>query len=364
MPSRKNTYPDVFKRGSTWTFKLSYRDSQGAWKQLWRGGFPTQRAAHEARISEEVERNKGIDIAPSKLTVAAWLKRWLDMVAADLKPKTLRGYRTCLEVHIIPVLGSRLLRDLKPAEVRDCYAAIIQAGRSGKTALNVHRVFREALQEAVKLEVIGRNVCDVVTAPKAPKHEVVPPTLEELDRVTAEADKTQYGRVVRFALLTAMRQGEILRLLWRDVDLEKATVTIHGAKHGSNGTIALSADALDLLRAQRQALREQALLVGPAYTQSGLVFPNSIGKPQDVGGLERTWSKIQKRAGVTMRFHDLRHAHASLLIAEGAHAKAIQERLRHRDVSTTLNIYGHLMPGVAADVAAKIDVALRRPRRA
>lgn len=357
---RPNTYPGIFKRFSTWSAIVSYRDAQGHRKQSWKGGFATQKEARKWQIEQEASRNEGADISPSALTVKGWLERWLANYAAGLGETTSKTYATNLRVHVIPAIGDKLLRELRPVDLDDVYRAIVRKGRSPKTALNVHRVMREALSHAVKLELVSRNVADAVQAPRAVKHNITPPTLEQLETIRAAAAETQYGALVELALFTGMRQGELIALRWTEVDLDAGQLRVSKAKWNSAGVISLGSDAVALLRAHRRAQAEQALAAGPNWSRSGFVFTSQIGTQIDAGGLKRTWARLKRQTGLDTRFHDLRHAHASLLIAANVHPKVLQERLRHRNISTTLDVYGHLMPGLQEEAARLIDVALRR----
>ena len=328
-------------------------------KRVWRRGLATKREAQAEERRLKTAQEQGIDINPARLTLVSYLEHWLTDYVAGLGETTRSTYASNLKTHVLPVLGEKLLRDLRPADVQSCYAEIMAKGRSRKLALNVHRVLREALSHAVKLELIGRNVCDAVQAPRASKSQVTPPTMEELSILLEAADQTQYGALVRVALWTGLRQGELLALKWDDVDLGTARLYVRHGKHDSAGAMVLSEETREVLRNQKIHQMEDRLKIGPAYKASGHVFTNQVGGRIDAGGLKRTWQRIKKTTRLATRFHDLRHAHASILIAAGVHAKAIQEDMRHRDIGTTLNTYGHLMPGLREEAARKIDEAMR-----
>ena len=170
-----------------------------------------------------------------------------------------------------------------------------------------------------------------------------------------------YGPVVRLCVLTALRQGELLALRWEDIDLNARMLYVRKAKHDSVGAVTLSQEGIDLLIAHNVEQSMRFASFGPAYRREW-VFTNSLGKPMDASGLKRTWKRIREKLGKHVRCHDLRHAHASLLIAAGVHPKVIQERLRHRHISTTMDIYGHLMPGMQREAAQRIDEILSAPR--
>lgn len=332
--------------------------SQGR-KTIWRRGFRSEPAAKKVETALEADRDKGINISPSNFTVGQYLTKWLDDYASTLEPSTYQTYKTNLNIHVIPVIGDKKLKSLAAHEVQDCYSLITRK-RSGKTALNVHRVLREAIQHAVRLEYVHRNVCDSVTPPRAVKYQVAPPTQKGLNALLEITDKTQYAVIVRTALWTGLRQSELINLKWADVDLEAKVLYVRKAKWGSAGAVVLSEEIIEVLKAHRAKQNELKLKLGPAIPAHDYVFTNSIGKQVDAGGLKRTWRTVKAKTG--LRFHDLRHAHASLLIAAGVHLSVIKERLRHRNISTTADIYGHLMAGLQEQAAQSIDAALVRPK--
>lgn len=333
--------------------------SQGR-KRIWHRGITSAEQAKKLETRLEAERDKGINVSQSRLTVGEYLEDWLNTYVAGLAgAQTAATYATNLRVHIIPFLGQKRLRDLKPKDVQDRLAGIMEI-RTKKTCLNVFRVFSEALSHAVRLEIINRNVCDNVKPPVPDRYRVKVRPRDELDKVLDAADNTQYGTLARVCMWTALRQGELLRLRWEDVDLDAGVLYVAEAKHDSVGALVLSNECVSLLRAHGIAEEMRFEAFGPSFRRPPWVFTNKIGGQMDAGGLKRTWKRIRRDSGVDMRFHDLRHAHASMLIRAGVHAKVIQERLRHKQISTTMDVYGHLMPGLQEAAAQSISDAMRR----
>jgi integrase len=171
--------------------------------------------------------------------------------------------------------------------------------------------------------------------------------------------------------MTGLRQGELLGLRWQDVNLDA------GARHvqqtcqwlpgqgfifrqpktsRSCRAVALSPDTVQRVRQHRHRQLEERLLVGPAYQDHGLVFATPLGTPIDPSNLRRAWARIVKAAGLDhLRFHDLRHAHATLMLQQGTHPKVVSERLGHSGIGITLDIYSHVLPGIQAQAAAQLD---------
>lgn len=351
-------YPRYSKRKGGLVYDVVI--SQGR-KRVWHRGIADELTAKRLETRLEAARDQGVSVSQSAITVEKYLEDWLRDYAGHLPGKqTATTYGVNLRVHIIPFLGRKRLKDLTPKDVNDRIRAI--AGiRSEKTALNVYRVLSEAIAQAVRLEVINRNVCEKVQPPTPTPYRIKQRTLEDLEKVLLAADATQYGALARVCMWTGLRQGELLNLKWSDLDLDASLLYVGEAKHGSSGALVLSEECVDMLRAHGigEELKLQAF--GPTYERAPWVFTNTVGRQMDAGGLKRTWRKIKKTSGVDMRFHDLRHAHAALLIRAGVHAKVIQERLRHKQISTTMDIYGHLMPGLQEAAAQSISDALKHP---
>jgi integrase len=198
---------------------------------------------------------------------------------------------------------------------------------------------------------------------------------DDVRRLFAAADETELGPFVRLAVLTGLRRGELLGLPWHDVDLEGGMLHVtqtaqrlrqQGIVFGppktdrSRRAVALSAEAVAVLRMQRRRQAEKRLLVGSAYRDDlGLVFATAIGTPLEPGNVLRTWYRVRTAAGLpTLRIHDLRHAHATLMLAGGVHPKVVSERLGHGSVTVTLDTYSHVLPGLQAAAAERLDAIL------
>ena len=233
-----------------------------------------------------------------------------------------------------------------------------------------------ALHHAVKWRLLAVNAADAVDRPRAERREPVALGPDEVTRVIVAADRTRYATLVILAVMTGMRRGELLGLRWRDVDLRGGTLSVCQTgqwltRQGvvfrppktakSRRSIALSDDTRRALQAHRQQQLEERLALGPAYSDRDLVFATAAGAPVDPSNLSRAWATIVRAAGLQrIRFHDLRHAHATLLLREGVHPKVVSERLGHASMAITLDTYSHVLPGLQQDAAARLDALLRR----
>lgn len=201
------------------------------------------------------------------------------------------------------------------------------------------------------------------------------------ERMTARAPRlpagTRWEALYVLALTTGMRLGELLALHWQDVSLEACTLQVrssvyveHGIAHFSEPKtahsrrwIALSTVAIDALKAHREILVSEQKALGPHWTDLGLVFPKEDGQPLDGRTLlNGRYQTLLRKAGLPrMRFHDLRHTAATLLLSRGVHLKVVSEMLGHASIAITLDIYSHVVPHMQQQAASVMDDVLKRP---
>ena len=368
----------IRKRGKdSWTVVVDLgRDPvTGKRRQLWRSLKGAKRDAEALLVQLLHQRESGIDTPPGRLTVAEYLQQWLSMHARpNTAPSTFRRYEQIVRVHLLPVVGSIPLARLRPLHVQEVYSRVQEKGLSARTALHCHRVLREALQHALKWQLTPRNPADSVEPPRPQRYEIAALGPDEVKRLLATADQTPYGALIYVAAMTGLRQGELLGLRWRDVDLDAGTLSVRQIcqwlpregfifrqpkTYRSARPVALSPASADRLRQHRLAQLQERLAAGPAYQDVGLVFANALGAPVHPTNLRRTWLRIAERAGLPrLRFHDVRHAHASLLLQQGVHPKIVSERLGHSTVGITLDVYSHVLPSLQAQAASGLDALL------
>ena len=378
----------IRKRGQTsWTVivDLGRDPATGKRRQIWRSVKGPKREAEALLVQLLHERDTGVERPVGKLTVASFLDRWLvDYVEPNLAPKTCVSYRDVVRVHLVPALGSLDLVALRPSHIQSLYSRLLQSGRSDRrgglsprSVLRYHQILHAALHQAVRWQLLVRNPADAVEPPRPARRELRATTAEQARAVMAAADETSIGPFVRLALLTGMRRGELLGLRWADVDLEAGAVHIQQTAQRISGqgivfrqpktrlsrrSVALSPDAVAALRRHRVRQAEARFLAGPAYADRDLVFATGLGTPLEPGNLRRTWLGVARAAGIPgLRLHDLRHAHATLMLGQGVHPKVVSERLGHASVNITLDTYSHVLPGLQEAAAAALDSILAEP---
>lgn len=347
----------------------------GKRRQLWRSVKGPKRDAEALLVELLHERDTGVERPVGKLTVAAYLDRWMvDYVEPSLAPKTQSAYRDVIRNHFVPALGSIELMALRPSHIQSLYTRLLDR-LSARSVLRYHQVLHAALHQAVRWQLLTRNPADAVEPPRPNRREIRAMTPEQARTVMGAADATSLGPFVRLALFTGMRRGELLGLRWSDVDsasihLQQTAQRIAGQgivfrqpkTRLSRRSIALSSDAMAVLRQHRVRQAEARFLAGPAYEDRDLVFATGFGTPLEPGNILRTWRRIVARAGQPgLRIHDLRHGHATLMLGQGVHPKIVSERLGHASINITLDTYSHVLPGLQAAAAEALDTILAEP---
>lgn len=325
------------------------------------------------------DRDKGVLIVTdSRQTLGAYLSTWLNTTKAAIRPRTWQRYEQYVRVHIVPSLGTVSLAKLTPQQVQALYTAKLAEGLSTTTVNHLHQVLHRALDTALRLDLVVRNVCERIDPPRMRHHEMTTLSEEQAHTLLVAAEGDRFETLYVLALATGMRQGELLALRWRDVDLEGGTLQVRATLQNtatgfvfaepktahSRRRIALSRTAIAALKRHRLRQAEERLRLGPAWHEMDLVFPNSIGKPMDgLHLLQRNFYPLLEKAGLPrMRFHDLRHTAATLLLGRGINPKIVSEMLGHSQVGITLDLYSHVTPHMQQQAADAIDAAFSRYR--
>jgi integrase len=278
--------------------------------------------------------------------------------------------------HLIPALGRHKLRELTPQHVNRMLAAIVESGTSPTTANRVRATLRTALGSAVKWGIVARNVAALSDARREERARIKPLEGDQILTFLEFIKDDRQGPLITLAITTGLRQGELLALRWQpDIDLDNGIIHVHhtltiGAdgkrKIGdpktaeSRRSIRLSQVAIDALTRQQAQIAQDRLAATQRWQEHDLVFPTSIGTFGDGPTITKALQALLKDAGLPrQRFHDLRHATASLQLAEGADIFEVKELLGHSQISLTANTYGHLTRKLRQRTANRMDRALR-----
>ena len=364
------------KRGNSWTLTIELpRDVMtGKRRQKHETFKGTKRQAEQRLTYLLAERDQGMSVPSAKTTVGEYLTTWLATYAEGaVAPTTYRRYEQLIRVHVAPVIGAIPLQRLEPLHVQQVYSIMAEKGLAARTIVQAHRVLREALQHGLRWRLVVRNAADSVTLPRPERFKPMALEPEQLLGVLAAADDTLYGTFIFLAAATGLRQSELCGLAWSSVDLDRSTLTVEQSCHwiprrgfifrqpkttSSIRTVTLSPDTVQRLREHRHEQLQARLAAGPAY-QGDLVLADGVGGPLHPSNIRDAWQGIVKKADVEgLRVHDLRHAHASMLLRQGVSLKAISARLGHSSISVTADLYAHLTGDLEQEAANAFDRAL------
>ncbi|MGY4624587.1 tyrosine-type recombinase/integrase [Bradyrhizobium sp. USDA 4486] len=370
-----------------WYAVVDIRDSvTGKRKKKWHSlpGCKGKREAQEKCALIIADLAKGQYVEPSRETVEVYLTAWLGHAKTQVSPKTFERYSGIVKQNLIPALGPIVLSKLKPAQISVAYSAALESGRrkgsgglSPRTVGHMHRVLHQALGQAVKWEKLARNPATSVDPPKV---EWRPMKTYDLSQTADVLDHVRGSPIfvpVLLAVLCGLRRGEICALRWRNVDLAAGQMSVvesleqtkggkskglrfKSPKSGKGRTVALSQTVVDELRAHRAKRAEELLRLGVRLSDDDLVMVQPDGSVMAPIYISQLWARVIARTKLArLRFHDLRHAHATHLLANGVHPKIASERLGHSKVGITLDLYSHVIPGMQEDAAAMVDAALK-----
>jgi integrase len=364
----------VGTRGVSWYAKYSVTDPATG-KRVHRRVSAKTKAEAEAKLRAAIAAaERGQFGSDDRLTVRDFLARWLSTTEASVRPSTHRRYQDLMRLHVVPALGGIRLATLSPADLQRLYADRLASGLSPTSVSHLHFVVHRALHQALRWGLVQRNVSEMVDPPRRKTPEAKTWDAKQVATVLAIGEQTPLAALWRLALLTGMRRGELLGLQWNDIDFDKKTLAVRRTRsRGKGGTwelgqpkttsgrrsIALPASCVSALRKHRAAQNAERLRLGPLWEDNGFVFTNHTGGPLHVNSLVSQYEKLIKTAEVPrIRFHDLRHTSATLLLAQDIHPKIVQERLGHADIGMTLNRYSHVTPSMQREAAEALDKAI------
>jgi len=335
----------------------------------------TQRECREWLKEIQSQIDEGLTIDGARATLGGFLEYWVELDKSSLRPKTWKQYSQIARQHIIPELGATKLKDLRPDHIQALYAGKLQAGAGVRTVHLIHAVLRRALKQALKWGLINRNPTDVVETPKAKREEMKTLSIDQVKTLLEAAEGNRLEVLYHLAITTGLRQGEVLGLRWSDLDWETGQLQVQRQLQRISGQglvfsepksdagrrlVKLGPAVLEKLHQHRQQQEQARLFAGQRWQENGLIFPTTIGTPKSPGDLRAEFKSLLQEAGLPdVRFHDLRHTTATLMLQQGVHPKVVQERLGHSNVSITLNIYSHVLPSLQEDAAEKMDMLLQ-----
>jgi integrase len=368
-----------------WAIVIDVRHPEnGKRRRRWHSLRGTKRQAQVECARLIAELRGGAYIDPSKVGLSQYLEQWLAHMRALVSPNTHERYAELVRKSIIPLIGNTNLSKLQALQISSAYSkALAQGRRDGKGGLSqrtvhhMHRVLRQSLQQAVRWQLIARNPTDAVRPPKVDRASMR--TLDN-DQTAALLETLRPTRMfvpVLLAVLCGLRRGEIVALRWRALDLEARRLAVVASTEqtragvrekepkGRKGRVVdLPSIVVEQLRRHRLRQAEEMLKIGVRQSEQTHIVTRTDGEPLQPRSVTHEWHRLLATNGLPrVRFHDLRHTHASHLLAEGVHPKIVMERLGHSSIGITLDIYSHALPTMQAEAAGLIDEALRAALR-
>lgn len=294
---------------------------------------------------------------------------WLSHQKGRVRQKTWQAYESMFRCHAEPVLGDRSLSDLHPLLLQRLYASMLEQGSSGGTVLNLHLVLTNALSQAVRWGYITSNPAAGAQPPRPRRRELRVLDQAGTEEVLAAAEGTRMEAPVAIALSTGMRRGEVLGLRWSDIDEEYSSAQIQRAlqntktglvyeapkTHRSRRRVQLPAFLVPYLLRQQEDQETRREAAGKDWEAANLVI-DLDGRPWNPDSFSPAWAAFLRKSGIAhVRFHDLRHAHATLMLSKGVHPKIVSERLGHASIGITLDTYSHVLPSMQQDAVDAFD---------
>jgi integrase len=371
-----------------------YKRKDGRWAAVINLGYQDgklRRKAFYGATREEVkdklvgalnDQQKGLPILTERQTLAQFLEQWLDDVSKpSVRPKTYRFYQDHINLHIKPALGKKQIEKLTPADVQQFVNDKLQSGLSPQTIRHIIATLRAALGIAVKWQIVHRNVAALVSLPRIQKQEMKVFTPEQAKAFLDFLKGHRLEALFVTALSLGLRRGELLGLHWSDIDLDTATLRVNyglqrfdGKLHlvepkteKSRRVLPLPSLLIAALRTHRVRQLEERLALGADWQETGFVFTSTIGTPLEPRNINRTFDALIEKANKSfeesdklpkIRFHDLRHSCATLLLSQGVPQRTLMEILGHSQLSLTMNTYSHVLPEMTRAAVGFMDAVL------
>ncbi len=374
MARRGRGEGSIFRRKDRpgWVAQLAIGTTSAGRTRYWTRYAKTRREAAGLLATAIEQHRRGIDLDADKQTVAEFVSDWLENSAKQtVRPTTYFSYESKVRLHIIPRLGHFRLGGLKAQNVQRWINELQNTGLSPRTIQFCHAILRRALNQALRWGLITRNVATLVDVPTPTSPEIVPLTVDQARHFMDSISDHRLYALYALALTLGLRQSELIGLRWQDVDLDRAQIRIASTLHRARGqwfvaqpksrtsqrVLPLPRVAIQALHRHRIRALEEQIRREHGRENAELVFTDErTGEPIKPTWLGRELHRLLKAAGLPkIRFHDLRHTAASLLLAEGRSAREIMEVLGHSTFSLTMDTYSHVMPALLKESADAMD---------
>ncbi|MGD6781358.1 tyrosine-type recombinase/integrase [Sutcliffiella horikoshii] len=364
-------YPYEKNGKEHWYYAFEVKDADGKRKTIKKRGFDGKTKARKAEAEAKVTWERGSYIDPSKVTLGEYITKWLEN-KRDISLETRSTNEGHLRNHILPIIGSIQLQKVSVSDIEKLIESLYDKGLADGTVRKVYNLVNTCFKVATKKELLIKNPFDLLEKgdkPKKGKAKFDYWTTDEVKHFFKVLDHRQRIMFV-LAIRCGMRRSEICGLRWKDINFSNKSLSIiqtlrpqQGLKIGtkssaSSRSIALSETVIIELQRHRKLILEERLACDE-YQDNDLVVCQPNGLPVSLGNFDKFWKRIIKNTGMRyIKFHELRHTCASLLLSAGVHPKVVKELLGHSSISITIDTYTHLMPNMQLDAVNTLDKML------
>ncbi|RPI33834.1 MAG: site-specific integrase [Chloroflexota bacterium] len=366
MPRRRGR-----NEGSIWKEGRSYRAAVSLDGKRMTRSFATRQECKRWIHETKIEIDQGLTYPATRVTLGVFICDWLDRHAPHVRQKTYIQYRQVVRDHILPRLGHHKMRELHFEVIEGLYSQMKTEGVGCRTIKLTHAVLHGCLEDAVKRGLLPGNPADRVDVPRYEHDEMKVLNESQVIQFLSAAKGSPYEALYHLAVKTGMRQGELLGLQWSDLDWTSRTLRVERQWQRVSGvgtffcppktkagrrTIQLGQGMLQVLKAHLEYQQKLKAFAGSAWVDTHVIFTSKKGTPVENSNMLKDFKAILKKAGLeAIRFHDLRHTAASLMLNHGIPVIVVSRILGHSKPSITLDIYGHLMPVMQLEAAQTMD---------
>jgi integrase len=366
MAKRGNSEGSIHKRvNGTWRAQVSLDGKRISYTA------ETRAEAHEwlRKMMDQVDRGMTVESRNTKLS--EFLLEWIKTKSVELRIRTAREYGRLIEMYINPHLGNTKLKDLSMNQVNRFYQSLLERGVGISNLRYTHRVLHTALEYALKTGVLARNPAHGASLPRKVHKEMITLTDQQVGQFLIAAQGSRYQALYLLAVTTGMRISELRGLQWQDVDWLRGTIKVsrqlqegvgkgmaftEPKTHAGYRTIKVGETTLQQLQKHRERIALDKMVAGDRWMENDLIVPSSRGTPFIQSNVRKNFNAVLDAANVPrIRFHDLRHTAASLMLNHGIPVIVVSRRLGHSNASVTLNIYAHTTVDMQNEAAMLMD---------
>lgn len=337
----------------------------------------TKKQAEKELVKMLNELNEGTFVEANNQSFGQFLDDWLDTYIRPIKsPTTIAGYERQIGKYIIPALGMKKLQGLQTIDIQKFYNSMLEGSplsgepMAPKTVKNIHMNVKAALRQAVKLDLIKKNPAENVILPKTKKYKAEVYDQEEVAMLMEVIRDTDMEIPISLAVSLGLRRGELLALTWNSIDFDNYKVKINSnlvqidkeiyikdpKTESSIREIEIPKTLVPMLQKERKKYLERKIRLGKEFKDNNLIVCKENGESFKPASFTRKFQRLIERHGMKrLRFHDLRHTNATLMLKLGINPKVAQQRLGHASISTTMDIYSHVLTEIEKEAAEKLD---------